>query len=741
MQTSLNYIRYLKILTLLGCWNYNLLCSAQTAEDESYFDFSEQSLTTALQQFISETNLQLFYRYDQVANRRVGPLQGHYSVDEALTLLLKDSDLIYAFADENTIVLKKIPRQAVQATVTPIEEITITARRKDEDLQTIPLSITAFQKGSLDNSPYRQLSNQTNLAANINTSLGQDGGSSALQIFIRGIGEIDYMLTTDPAVGLYIDGVYIARTSSANFDLSNMEQIEILRGPQGTLFGKNSIGGALNITTVNPSEHPGYEVSTRYNNDDSSSFRFYGESGILANVLSLNGSVEVQSYAGWQRRERYGNGGEQNRTLLTSALRWTPSELLQSTLKIDAIDQDQASYANVIVETNPSALVMSSYNLSGTLIPCCIKNSISYSGSTNPISQDDVSGLGLSWTNIININSLLNIKTITGYRKNSAKFGQDYDHSVAEYYAFGDMVNHEQFSQEFQFMGVNRSLSLDWILGIYFFQESGTDQSKFVLAPAAVANGDLTIDLNIASKNKQEVKSNAIYFNANKALSEQLTLAVGLRFTAEEKIYTKDSIRTVTQQPYFPGYTQTASTACSDTGAPELGSPFTCKDHWEKASPKLSITHQYSDQIMFYSSLSRGFRSGGFNGRPITLSLISSYEPESLNAYEVGMKSYLFSNRLRFNTSFYLNKYKNKQQTVNLANAETSNFALTVNNAGEATITGFELEAQAAPMAHWLLDASIGYTNAKFTRWYDDIEGDLTYRKFPHTPEWTLFVG
>ena len=222
-----------------------------------------------------------------------------------------------------------------------------------------------------------------------------------MSAFIRGVGEFDFLLTTDPAVGLYIDGVYLARTFGANLDLADVERVEVLRGPQGTLFGKNNIGGAINLITRKP-EGSG-RTDAELTGGSYNSWRASITSDIaLGDDVALLLSAAGRKSDGWQDRPG-ADGGEENRVGARAALRFTPSDTFESTLALDYVDQDQTNYPNnmVVYDPNASQFLGLFNGFVSPTNPCCTPNvTIDESGVTEGLlPHDDMESLGVSWFN------------------------------------------------------------------------------------------------------------------------------------------------------------------------------------------------------------------------------------------------------------------------------------------------------------------------------------------------------
>lgn len=738
---------------------------AQAPNAPSYeFNLPSQRLSASLRELALQAGMQIYYEQALVEPYRAAGLSGRFSFDSALRQLLAGTGLDYELINDKTVVVKRGAAPKVQAAPAPasstsaaphsapkpvaaaapapvLEEVMVTATKREESLQSTPIAVTAVTGEQIEKSQLPAISDIAQKTPNMNISMGQSGGSSTVQAYIRGVGESDYMITTDPAVALYLDGVYLARTSGANFSLADVGQVEVLRGPQGTLFGKNAIGGAINVVTRKPTGDTEGLLELSYGSYGFVGSRGYVQLPLVQDKLFMSLSAMTRRSDGWQQRPVGGNGGAEDKMAGRLTLRWLPGPDFESMLSIDGTHQAQPSYANVILSINPGAPTMAVYNFAGLQPPCCSPNSEFHSGDDSPLARDDVYAHGITWTNQWFASDTLTVKSISAYRHTDADFGQDYDHSEAVFYAFGDQTQHLQYSQEFQFLGKAFDDRLKWVGGLYYFYEEGEDHSLLDVIPAAVAAHVFGLDLNVDAENEQKTESKAVFAQFDYDLRPDLTVGLGVRFTRENKYFVKHGIRRVTGAPQFTPGSVPPSSDCSVIGPADQGAPFHCDATWNAFTPKADITYHINADVMAYVQASRGFRSGGFNGRPTALSLITSYDPEYLLSYEGGIKADFFDHRLRTNAAVFYSDYTDKQQTVNVADPSTGTVALTVNNAGAARIQGFELETSAIVTPAFQLDWAVGYTDARFTKWYDALQGDLTDRHFANTPRWTSNLG
>ena len=636
-----------------------------------------------------------------------------------------------------------------------LEEVVVTAQRVETDIQKTPVAVTALTGDFLRDYDFRQVTSIEGAAPNLNFAASTGGASSQVSAFIRGVGEFDFLLTTDPAVGLYIDGVYLARTFGANLDLADVERVEVLRGPQGTLFGKNNIGGAINLITRRP-EGSG-RTDAELTGGSYNSWRASIVSDIpLGDDVSLLLSAAGRKSDGWQDRPG-ADGGEENRVGARAALRFTPRDSFESTLALDYVDQDQTNYPNnmVVYDQNASFFLGLFNGFVSPTNPCCTPNeSIDESDVTEGLlPHDDMESLGASWFNNWTLGGGKVLRSITAYRETEALFGRDGDNSGLDYNGDVHDEEHDQFSQEFQLASAGNE-QFNWIAGLYYFKEETDDDTRLVVADglfdalSALGPGHLSglwfaryaLDFTIDFDNHQETTDYAAYFHGDYAFADRWTLGFGLRYTDEEKEFSQGATRVASQTPLLlptdpitgqtvvtPALVDTPSDKCSDL---DVNGSYRCKADWDDLSGEASLGFQWTDDVYAYGKYSRGFRSGGVNGRPVDLTYIQDYDPEYLDSYEVGLKTLLADRRVRLNTAVFYNKYRDIQ--VLLIREAT----VVIDNAAESTIYGLEVDLEAQPTDALFLRGSLGLMENEFDEWSDD-NGDYTDRKLRNSPEMT----
>ena len=663
-----------------------------------------------------------------------------------------------------------------------LEELVVTARRREEGLQNAPIAISAYTGETLEYRGVTKLDEITRFVPNLtienNPSFG--GASNSAAIYIRGIGQKEFLPTSEPGVGLYVDGVYIARSVGAILDLIDIERLDVLRGPQGTLFGRNTIGGAINITTVTPEpgDEFGGEIGAAYGTDDRINLR--GALNIpMGDTLAARVSVASFQQDGYVDRSDGIDLGDDDTITGRLAVAWRPSDRLSLDFRLDAtrdkengpamellgIDFTDLSQLNGLVAAVPPPMAFV-HNITTAAVgpgqPCAATDAAGNGITSNPNSpncydnryvgkdgkndgtaparsESDV--LGLSADISYEINDNLTLRSITAWRDLDSEFARDGDHSPHRISQFQDTLEQTQFTQELQLLGTYERMN--WIAGIYYFAEDGDNENTL----------DFTIS-NFRSGGEFDNKSMAAFAQLTYDFTDQLHLTVGGRYTDESKKFHPDQ---VIYQNYYAGISQVLPPGhpLAALDAPFLQAGTRILPDLEKEleinefTPMVNLSYDFADNIMAYATYSEGFKSGGFTQRvfppvipPFTappgtpdIDLIPTYDPEFVDVYELGFKSTLLDGRMRFNGAIFHTDYDDLQVQV------FDSVAPVTENIGSASIDGVELEMQTAPGDGWLVEASLSWLDAG----YDEIGTDLTLigsdNEFERVPEWASSVG
>ncbi|MBA4306545.1 MAG: hypothetical protein C0429_07385 [Sphingopyxis sp.] len=612
-----------------------------------------------------------------------------------------------------------------------LREITVTARKRVEDVQDVPIAVSAINGDDLEE---RFVPDVRAVAKYIpNVQLGQVQFSGAtLSASIRGLTFADIERSFEPAVATSIDGVFLASNTGALVDLFDVESIEVLRGPQGTLFGRNTIGGILNVRRTRPTGEFGAKLSATVGSYGRKDFKGVFNAPIVPDVLaakigifSINGDSFTRSAFTGKRDPGLDRLG------VTATLLFTPTSNFEAILTYEHL-RDRSNYPQLVNLSLPGSLACDAFAL------CFTDNQAAYEASNYTTHFADLPFEVPLTANNFTMNAKysgenFDIVSVTGYWKNRDSLDID---NIGERFAPGVALFHpvrklrgKQFSQELRFDS-NFGGMFDIVAGLYYFRSTYSLDVQNVFLLDGTSNPANLVDTFNAG---QTVKSYAAFAETYWKLSENTRITVGGRYTKERKEF-----RVNKPAPYTtPAY------SCPDptsTYAPCADPVLT----FGRFTPRVSIDQKFGEDIMAYVSWSRGFRSGGWNGRPGSApQTIGPYAPESVDSYELGLRTKFADNRALFNATVFQTNYNNKQEDQIRANplipASTITF---VENASKARFRGVEMEAQFLPTDQLNLRASLGYLKGKYLSFLNAAGVDISATKnLRYAPEWNWSVG
>lgn len=647
-----------------------------------------------------------------------------------------------------------------QAQADALQSVVVTARRREERLQDIPIAVTALSGDDLERQQIVATTDLDKVAPNIQFhSYGTlTGNNSAAQVFIRGIGQTDATAAVDPGVGIYIDEVYMGRAVGGAMEFRDIANVQILRGPQGTLFGRNTIGGAVLLTTNAPGENAGNSVRLSVGED---------------NLRELFGAFDVPLNDQWAARIALGGrerdgyvtrvfDGEDlgNEETYTGqfGLRWRPSETLDLILRGDYTKEDENGSPFVFREMNEAATFVGAASIAAgcpdiidplpppVLVgplndPRCGNDAQALgnftNGGTYPASSK-LENRGVSLAARWDLNDTLAIKSITADRRLEWSGTRDADNTPLLILHTNYTSESEQFSQELQ--AVVDTERLDGVFGLYYFDEDSFDR---VLVP--LGNPGTSYD---TQRVWLDTKARAAFTEWTFTFNDALSATAGVRYTKETKglqgILFNVAPATAPEPP-------APTSLCPFAGAPptQVGCLFLTTDRFERkfssTTTSASVQYRFNDQVMAYVSWSEGFKSGGFNQRynaaPPDNAPIS-FGAETAETIEIGIKTNP-TNSLRVNAAVFSSDYDDIQMTYRLGVVPL------LFNAGVASIDGAELEVVLAPASGLQLDASVGYLDASFDRItppppFGPVVPTATATldsRLPFTPEWQGHLG
>ena len=647
---------------------------------------------------------------------------------------------------------------------TALEEIVVTARKREESLMETPVSITAFSGEDLIDrnlTSIDQIGSQTPGLV-FSNSANISGSANAAAVFIRGIGQSDYTLAVEPGAGIYIDDVYLPHSIGNVANVVDVERIEVLRGPQGTLFGRNTIGGAIRIITKKP--HDEYEGDIEFTTGSYSRIDVKGHVNIpVSDRFFLRFSGLSQDRDGFVERPNLdGDSGDKDSVNLIAQARAVLADNFVADLTVGFDRDDSEGAGQVAVFQDPNhpagtqptrfrnfiAPFVDPARLQGMLqgfTPeaindpdgrCCI----SFTDTDIPT---DLEGYNASLTLNWDVNDALGIKSITAYRNLESRFGRDADNlPFNQQVELFLSVDYEVWSQELQLSGVAFDDRLDWTVGGYYFHEDGVEDDFVAFASFDINSGGFF-----------STEDFAAFAQGTFRVTEQLSLTAGFRYTDEEKEAIIDGDR---HQSLLTGFVNSLAAMGSKANTSfGPGLPFALVPtgtYTEKVSewvPYVNLSYRWNEELMVYASYSEGFKGGGIQVRNGPLPFLPRFDPEFVTSYELGMKWAGLGGRLNLSVAGYTMRYEGVQLPGIVFQPELGNAVSVVENLGNADNAGFELELAALPTPDFRISAGLAYMDAEYRTVYANRPGNpldpnsaiTVDDELPNSPEWQFNVS
>ncbi len=598
-----------------------------------------------------------------------------------------------------------------------IEEIVITAQKRAQNLQEVPISVTAFSDTAIREAGF---TNSLSIGDQVpNLEIKTFGGVP--NIFIRGVGNNDFNASSIGPISIYRDDVVVASTGSQIFSLFDLERIEVVRGPQGTLFGKNTTGGAIQFFSKLPGDE--FEGNARFGYGRFDLFEAEAAASLpLGEGLSLRVAGMVRRRDGEKTNLYTGDDAiNVDEAAARAILRWRPSADTDVRLSVGG-GRDRSDY----LENKPVGTINGADLFGYTDPNPDDANLLNFNGPSRNYSDNLFVNL-----NITHSIGNLTFKSITGYDKSDVDNRVDVDGGPFRIDEITFLTDAEQITQEFQI--AYDSGPLNAIGGLYYFQEDlDADSNADLLGELSFADGALPLVTRATRKNK----AYAIFGQATYAVAPAFRVTLGGR-------YTIDKVRVTHQADLVPGFFD----ADIPDGAPVPLVPFArLKDTFKSFSWRVGADYDITDDVLAYASIDKGFKAGGFNIGIITsVAERTQVDPEYLTSYEIGLKSTLFDRRLRLNISAFYYDYTDLQVLSVNRQAGSTVPTLGLDNAADAEIKGIELEATALP-TDWLdLGLNLGILDAKYKNYLsgaiDPDTGDprdFSGNRLPGAPKFTL---
>jgi len=613
-----------------------------------------------------------------------------------------------------------------------IDNVLVSARKRQESLQNLPLSITAISGPSLKQLGARRIQDITQSVPNLQYEATV--GLTAARVSARGVGQSDPIGTVDPGVGVYLDGVFLPRAQTGLLALSDVERIEVLRGPQGTVFGRNTIGGAVNVVTREPTLDFGGDAEVRLGNFDL--FETRAALNVpLGERAAARFAIATATRDGFEKDRLGGTDPNDDKLLAGRAqLLLRPDDRLEILLAADRSRENRVLSLGKCLPINGGMSGLEIVNPIVGFTEACR----SVASSSNPrrveteasLLQDELETFGGSLRLNYALGQSTNLRSLTAIRGFDSSTFMDFDSTRIELIRPSvepEDFSQTQFSQDFQLTSTALDGKLDYLVGLSGFRETSDNElregvlSRLTAADVvrplpgldAATTADLVRGAQVQTENKADNLSYALFAQGTYALSDRLSFTAGLRFTQDRRRLFRRGIALT------PGLdTQRRQVQAGDTTT-----FFERSARFSDFTPSASLGYDVSDDVFAYASFSTGFKSGGFNGRAFPLPGADlggvEFDPEDLTTYELGLKAAFADRRVVLNASTFYTIYEDIQLSVVGADAAISSITSNLVNAGESIITGGEIELIAMLLPTLHLRSAVGVLHDRFTD-FDD---------------------
>jgi iron complex outermembrane receptor protein len=622
-----------------------------------------------------------------------------------------------------------------------IEQVVVTARRREESLQDVPVAITALTGDQLLEQNVRTLEDMTAYSPNIKVNAGR-ATSSTINAYIRGVGQNDPLWGFEPGVGVYLDDVYIARPQGALLDVYDVERIEILRGPQGTLYGKNTIAGAIKYVTRDiASEDPAFNVSATGGSYNQRDLKVSGSTPLVAERLYVGAAVA------WLQRDGYGEIRDDGNPRLYNRVGQDVSDKDVLAARVNATflfgEDSKLRLLGDLIQDDSNAA--GGQRLNDFIQPALDDR---WDQRTDmPVDKDKFETKGVAATYTQTLTDALDLKIVGAYREGEGRQFIDFDELNANLFQVPAQYSDDQTSAEVQLTYQNDLVK--GVAGLYYF--SGTASGAFDASLGA-------LNLTSLTKGTVDTDSLAAYFDTTWALTERLNLNVGARWNEDDKE------ATVFVQQYV-GRLAPNATLFDQFNVPPgfvaLGPPssnYTESRTFSDVSPRLGFDFAVSEDVLAYVSYAQGFKSGGFDMRGNAAAFPDTrkgYDSETADNFEVGVKTTLLDGALNLNLTAFYTPYEDVQVTTQqfqIVNGVPTNVTAVL-NAGEQLNKGVEFESMWRPVDALTLVLNVGWLESEFEEFITGCNPatagcspngtrDISALHTPiNAPEWTSFLG
>jgi iron complex outermembrane receptor protein len=622
-------------------------------------------------------------------------------------------------------------------------EIIVTANRRAENVQDVAIAVTALNEELIEQKFSRDLLDLGSIAPNVIVDPILGNGTAAISI--RGIQLNDVEKSFDPPVGVFLDGVYLASTTGALLTVFDASTIEVLRGPQGTLFGRNTIGGLLHVQRNKPTGELGGKASITYGRFDQFdlkgviNFPTIGDGLINAKVAA----VRLDGGGYFYNTTRNTREGDNDLLMISPQIQINPAPGAEINITYD--------YIRDRTPTRPVTALTDVNQLFGTLpggigLGQPASNTGFHRRPTTAAAQPaSLTTHSITGNTSIEVGDGHSIEAVVNYRDTKENAIQEFDGVAAVLFNTERPQQIDQFSAELRYHGDFGRAKL--VAGLYYFDSNYNINQRTYFFGGEVGGTDY----------QQSAKSYAAFAQVDWEFLDDLTLTLGGRYLKDKKSACGGLGQgPVNERTFLVSYGSCSQARQNAPGfdnnirdaAGNITSTATGRASWSKFTPKVGLSYSF-DQGLIYGSYSEGFRSGGFNGRGNNVLTLGPYDPETVKNFELGLKSEWLDNRLIFNLAAFHTKYNDKQEDVVFPDPRGATVTI-VQNAASAKLTGFEAEIRTMPTEGLSIGFAVGYLNAKFDQWFDQaplLNGPNAGQLAPidksnfalrRAPEWTV---
>ncbi len=736
---------------------FALVTSLHAIADDTLTDnISPQSLNKALNEFASQSGLQIVYKTDLVAGMESKGTRSPGTKGEALDQLLAGTGLEYRFINDRTVAIEPAVADAggdgpkklqaaldqkittAQTQTSPaqtassdrqksdsryansIEEIIVTAQKRSEPLQSVPMTVTAFSEEKILDFRINGLADVVSLTPSLGVA---DFGPASPNLTLRGIGSTDRDAGSDRSVVVFVDEVYMGRAGGSAFDLFDLERIEVLHGPQGTLFGKNVVGGAIHYITKKPAPETDAYFRVGVGNYNLRETRGMFNTPLAENVNSRF-SFSTRDRDGFQTNLRTGNDVDTaDNVSVRGQIQFTPSDNLTVLLSADASRDRIYGISRKVAPASGFTAFLGFFpdpnprNVQTNVDGFFDRDIFGYSGRVD-------------WDT-----SIGTFTSLTAYRNVKFKHSQDvvgipldssFDaNGVPRGFLSVDNTkeDYNMFSQEMRLSSLPSDDKWTWVVGAFFSRE---DTSRL-----SIRDRSLLGRTSKPSFDQSNVtKSSAIFGQLTYAVTDRLNLTLGGRYTNDKKDFGLN--------------VKDASGGTADTLNPAKEEfSIVADDSWSEFTPKFVIDYSFTPSALVYASVSKGYKSGGFQGfAPSAAAAVVPFDPETAWSYEIGAKTQWFHDSLQVNLTGFRTDFKDLQfrQRILSVPGDQSSALVIILNAADAVINGAEASIQWLPVEGLTLGANYAYLDTELKKFLNGIPGiapgfkDLTGNKLPLSP-------